>query len=64
MATFGRKLCMIAPLLAGAAMSARVPLLLLLAALAGCQTSNPYTASHQPYPPAPLDPSAPTHRSE
>ena len=61
MAVFGRKLCMIAPLLAGAAMSARVPLLLLLAALAGCQTSNPYTASHQPYPPAPLDPATARH---
>lgn len=39
-------------------MSARAPVLLLLAALAGCQSANPYRASHQPYPPAPLDPAA------
>ena len=37
-------------------MSVRAPTLLLLAAIAGCQGSNPYTASHLPYPPAPLDP--------
>jgi len=37
-------------------MPVRAPTLLLLAALAGCQSSNPYTASRLPYPPAPLDP--------
>lgn len=36
----------------------RAPPLLLLAALAGCQSGNPYTASSLPYPPTPPDPAA------
>ena len=37
-------------------MPVRAPTLLLLAALAGCQSSNPYTASRLPYPLPPQDP--------
>lgn len=37
-------------------MPVRAPALLLLAALAGCQSSNPYTASRLPYPLPPEDP--------
>lgn len=37
-------------------MAVRAPTLLLLVLLSGCQSGNPYTASHLPYPPPPRDP--------